>query len=966
MPISWNEIRDRALTFSREWATECSEDAEAKSFWDGFFNVFGITRRRVASFESPVKRDTGTGFIDLLWKGVLLVEHKSRGKDLERAARQAFDYFPGLKERDLPRYVLVSDFARFRLFDLDSNEHHDFTLAELPKHVRLFGFIAGYQTRSFGQQDPVNMQAAEKLGKLHDQFKVTGYDGHALEILLVRLLFCLFAEDTALFERRLFQDYLEQRTGEDGSDLGMHLAQLFQILDTPPEKRPTTLDEQMATFPYVNGQLFGEMLPIAACDRAMRETLLDCCALDWSRISPAIFGSLFQSIMDTAARRNLGAHYTGETNILKLIGPLFLDELWAEFHKVKRNKNQLFEFLKKLSKLTFFDPACGCGNFLVIAYRELRLLELEVLRHVRQNDQMLLDIFQLIGVNVDQFHGIEIEEWPARIAEVALWLTDHQMNLKVSEEFGLYFARLPLKKAPHIVHGNALRIDWNEVVPAWRLSYLLGNPPFVGSKMLSDAQRAEVAAVFHDAKGAGVLDYVACWYRKAAEYLTPPSLPLSGEELLNLPPVKGGTRGVRCAFVSTNSITQGEQVGILWPDLFRRGVKLHYAHRTFQWNSEARGKAAVHCVIIGFGLQEAAEKWLFDYDTPKSDPHAIKANNINPYLVDGPDVVLQNRTKPLCHVPEIGIGNKPIDGGNYLFTTEERDEFLKVEPAAAKWFRRWLGSDEFINGYERWCLWLGECPPDELRRMPEALKRIEAVRKVRLESKSAPTRKIADTPTRFHVENMPIGNYLIIPEVSSERRLFIPVGFMEPETLSSNLVKILPNATLYHFGILSSTIHNAWMRAVCGRLKSDYRYSAGIVYNNFPWPEPSEKLQVAIETAAQAVLDARAKFQKPTPLDRGKLEAPPLSRGGGGGVCTLADLYAPLTMPPELVKAHQNLDRAVDAAYACTEPGRSGKTTFKTEAERVAFLFERYQQLTVPLTKIESAKTKKTRSRNSL
>ena len=392
MPLSWNEIRDRALAFSREWATECSEDAEAKSFWDGFFNVFGITRRRVASFEAPVKKGDGQGgFIDLLWKGVLLVEHKSRGKDLERAARQAFDYFPGLKERDLPRYVLVSDFARFRLFDLDSPSSpallpegegsknnprpmgeggrrpgegvYDFTLAELPQHVRLFGFIAGYQTRSFGQQDPVNVQAAEKLGRLHDQFKATGYDGHALEILLVRLLFCLFAEDTALFERRLFQDYLEQRTNEDGSDLGMHLAQLFQILDTPPEKRPTTLDEQMATFPYVNGQLFGEMLPITACDRAMRETLLDCCALDWSRISPAIFGSLFQSIMDTAARRNLGAHYTGETNILKLIGPLFLDELWAEFHKVKRNKSQLFEFLKKLSRLTFFDPACGCGNF---------------------------------------------------------------------------------------------------------------------------------------------------------------------------------------------------------------------------------------------------------------------------------------------------------------------------------------------------------------------------------------------------------------------------------------------------------------------------------------------------------------------------------------------------------------------------------------------------------------------------
>ncbi len=938
MPLSWNEIRDRALTFSREWADETSEDAEAKSFWDGFFNVFGITRRRVASFEAPVKKGDGHGgFIDLLWKGVLLVEHKSRGKDLDRAAKQAFDYFPGLKERDLPRYVLVSDFARFRLYDLEPppvpllNQEGvpdragvvEFTLAELSKHIQLFGFIAGYQTRSFGQQDPVNVQAAEKLGKLHDQFKATGYDGHPLEVLLVRLLFCLFSEDTALFERCQFQDYLEQRTSEDGSDLGMHLAQFFQVLDTPPEKRSKTLDEQLSAFPYVNGQLFSEMLPITSCDKAMRETLLDCCALDWSRISPAIFGSLFQSIMDTTARRNLGAHYTSETNILKLIRPLFLDELWAEFHKIKNNRNKLFEFLKKLGHLNFFDPACGCGNFLVIAYRELRLLELEVLRHVRQNDQLMLDVFELIGVNVDQFHGIEIEEWPARIAEVALWLTDHQMNLQVSEEFGQYYARLPLKKAPHIVHGNALRLDWRDVVAPHRLSYLLGNPPFVGSKLLNDDQRAEVAAVFPDTKGSGVLDYVACWYRKTADYLADNST-------------------IRAAFVSTNSITQGEQVGILWPDLFRHGIKIHFAHRTFQWSSEARGKAAVHCVIIGFGLQDLAEKWLFDYDTPKSEPHAVKAANINPYLVDGPDVVLQSRSKPLCDVPEIGIGNKPIDGGHYLFTVEERDAFLKLEPAAGKWFRCWLGADEFINGYERWCLWLGDCPPDELRKMPEAMKRVDAVRQVRLGSKSAPTRKIADTPTRFHVENMPKGNYLVIPEVSSERRIYIPLGYLTPETLASNKLRVFPDASLYEFGVLQSLMHMAWTRAVTGRLESRYQYSVNIVYNNFPWPNhprlassapPPDSgggrgVVTAIEAAAQKVLDARAKYPS----------------------ATLADLYDPLTMPPDLVKAHQTLDKAVDAAY--------GKTSFKTEAERVAFLFERYQQLTAPLVMAEK-KTKK-------
>ena len=931
MPISWNEIRDRALAFTREWVDESSEDAEAKSFWDSFFNVFGITRRRVASFEAPVKKGDGQGgFIDLLWKGVLLVEHKSRGKDLDRAARQAFDYFPGLKERDLPRYVLVSDFARFRLFDLDSNEQHDFTLAELPKHVRLFGFIAGYQTRSFGQQDPVNVQAAEKLGKLHDQFKAAGYDGHALEILLVRLLFCLFAEDTALFERRLFQDYLEQRTHEDGSDLGMHLAQLFQVLDTAPEKRPKTLDEQLATFPYVNGQLFTEVLPIAACDRAMRETMLDCCALDWSRISPAIFGSLFQSIMDTTARRNLGAHYTSETNILKLIHPLFLDELWAEFHKVKRNRNQLFEFLKKLSRLTFFDPACGCGNFLVIAYRELRLLELEVLRHVRQNDQLILDVFQLIGVNVDQFHGIEIEEWPARIAEVALWLTDHQMNLKVSEEFGQYFARLPLKKAPHIVHGNALQIDWNDVIPSWRLSYLLGNPPFLGHHYQSAEQKEDQQRVMGHLNSSGVLDFVCNWYVKAAEYMGATQLGFDSAQPPNSS-LNGVEGNIRAAFVSTNSICQGEQAGILWSHLLSCGVKIYFAHRTFQWSSEARGKAAVHCVIVGFGLRDVVDKWLFDYDTPNSEPHALKVKNINPYLVDAHDVVVANRSTSLCDVPRMCWGNKPTDGGHLILSPEERDELLLMEPMAASFIRPFTGGGDFINGVQRFCLWLKDADPAQLRHLPEVMKRVELVREFRLDSKASTTRDFARFPTLFRQISQPNSDYLAVPEVSSERRPFIPIAFMSQKVICSNTVQFVSDATLYHFGTLSSTMHMAWMRAVCGRLKSDYRYSNSIVYNNFPWPDPSGTQRSSIESAAQAVLDTRTKFAD----------------------ATLADLYDPLTMPPELVKAHQALDRAVDAAY--------GKTAFKTEAERVAFLFERYQQLTAPLALAGKSLKKKAR-----
>lgn len=910
MPLSWNEIKDRALRFSRDWAQESSEDAEAKSFWDGFFHIFGISRRRVATFERKVKKlDGRDGYIDLLWRGVLLIEHKSRGKDLDRAHAQARDYFAGLTEAELPRWLLVSDFARFRLYDLESDEPPvEFAIAELHKHVRRFGFIAGYQARSYQEEDPVNVQAAERMGRLHDALKASGYEGHALEVLLVRLLFCLFADDTGIFERNAFTELLEQRTSEDGADLGQWLTQLFQVLNTPRDRRQKNLDEQLAEFAYVNGRLFEEFLPIPAFDARMRATLLEATTLDWSRISPAIFGSMFQSVMDAKARRNLGAHYTSEKNILKLIGPLFLDELKAELERIGSNTARLKSFHVKLANLRFLDPACGCGNFLVIAYRELRLLELEVLQRLYAvQDSLLTRVSEHVAVDVDQFYGIEIEEFPAQIAQVALWLMDHQMNTRVGEQFGEYFARLPLVKSATIVHGNALRIDWSEVVPKERLSYILGNPPFVGAKLMDDLQRADLLAVAGELKGAGLLDLVCGWYLKAVDYI--------------------GDRSIRCAFVSTNSICQGEQVGVLFGALLAKGFRIHFAHRTFRWNNEARGVAAVHCVIVGFCQPPAKPLRLFDYSEPGAEPHELQPTNINPYLVDAPDVLLPNRSSPLCSsAPPMGIGNKPIDGGSYLFTTDERDAFLAQEPQARAWFRRWLGSDEFINGWERWCLWLGECSPTELRRMPLALKRVEAVREFRLSSKSAPTRKLAETPTRFHVENIPTTNYLVVPEVSSERRNFIPIGFMHPDTLCSNLVKIVPTAELHHFGVLTSTMHMAWVRAVCGRLKSDFRYSKDIVYNNFPWPEPlDDKARSAIEAAAQAVLDARAAFPD----------------------STLADLYDPLSMPPALVKAHQQLDRAVDAAYTAVEKAAGRKAPkLGTDAERVAFLFERYQALT--------------------
>lgn len=905
MPLSWNEIRDRSVTFVREWESESSEHAEAKSFWDAFFQVFGVSRRRLASFEKHVKKADGhDGFIDLFWPGMLLAEHKSLGKNLDSAYDQATDYFPGLSDKELPRYIIVSDFARFRVRNLDTGESAEFPLTDLPKNLPLFGFIAGYETREYKEQDPVNIKAAQRLAELHDALRDVGYEGHELEVYLVRILFCLFADDTGIFmPRSAFEDFLRVRTSEDGSDLAPRINQLFQTLNTPPEKRLKNLDEQIAAFPYVNGRLFEEWLPQASFDRAMRETLLDCCELDWGSISPAIFGSLFQGIMDADMRRNLGAHYTSEKNIQKVIGPLFMDELWAEFERVKTQKSKLTAFHEKLGSLNFFDPACGCGNFLVISYRELRLLELEVIKRLHGSNQQQLSmdaVDQYVKVDVDQFHGIEIEEWPAQIARVAMWLMDHQMNLLVGKTFGQAVVRIPLVKSANVVHGNALKLDWSSVVSSDSCSYLFGNPPFVGAKYMDARQRGDVDAVFADMPSAGLLDFVAAWYVKAARY---------------------ASDRTRCAFVSTNSICQGEQVSALWGWMLSQGISIDFAHRTFRWSNEAKGVAAVHCVIIGFSRGGTQEKRLFEYADAVGEPVEMRAQHINPYLVDAVDVLLSNRSKPLCDVPQIGIGNKPIDGGNYLFTAEEKAEFIAKEPEAQRWFRRWLGSREFINGMERWCLWLGECPPAELRKMPECLKRVEAVRRFRLDSKSAPTRKIADTPTRFHVENIPTEPYLLIPEVSSERRSFIPIGFIEPETLSSNLVKIAPNATLYHFGVVTSTMHMAWTRTVCGRLKSDYRYSVGIVYNNFPWPiDANEKQREAISDAAQGVLDARAQFPD----------------------ATLADLYDPLSMPSALVKAHQALDKAVDAAYVPS----GGKRAWATEAERVAFLFELHQKTT--------------------
>jgi hypothetical protein len=940
MPLSWNEIKSRALTFSRTWADAANEDSQGKPFWIDFFEIFGITDKRVATFEHAVKKLPGLkaktdGFVDLFWPGMLLVEQKSRGKNLDVALTQALSYFPGIVERDLPQIVIVCDFARFRVHRLASGETIEFALKDLHKHIKLFGFVAGYKVLEIKPQDPVNIKAAERMGRLHDALKASGYTEHPLEVLLVRLLFCLFADDTGIFQpAQSFRTFIEERTAKDGTDLGARLGQLFQILNTDEAKRSKALDEQVAAFPYINGKLFSESLPMADFTSAMREALLDACALDWSAISPAIFGSLFQSIMDVAARRNLGAHYTSEENILKLIKPLFLDELWAEFEKVKSNKNRLFEFHKKLRTLTFFDPACGCGNFLVISYRELRELELAVLRASIKDRQMGINVHGLIHADVDQFYGIEIEEFPAQIAQVAMWLMDHQMNLRVSEEFGLYFARIPLRTSPHIVHGNALKLDWNEVLPAARCSFMLGNPPFVGAKFMDYAQREDARAVFAGLDNAGLLDFVAAWYVKAAHYLR----------------VETAAQA-QVAFVSTNSITQGEQVGVLWGWMLAQGVHIQFAHRTFSWTNEAKGKAAVHCIIIGFGLEDRPGKVIYEYDDIKGDPHAVPANNISPYLIDASNVIAVARMQAVSRVPAIANGSIPADGGHLILSPAEKIELLAVEPAAAAWLRPYLGAEGFIHGESRYCLWLVDCPPNALRAMPQVLARVKAVQTMREKSTKIATQQKAGTPTLFTEDRQPrSGGYLAIPRTSSENRRYLPLGYLASEVIAANDLQIIPSATLLHFGVLSSVMHRAWVDITAGRLESRIRYSVKCTYNTFPWPEFSKtskplaqvkNAQATIKTAAQKVLDVRAKFQT------------------GDQPATLADLYDPLSMPPELLKAHQKLDAVVDKAYESS----GGKKSYKSDAERVAFLFDLYQQYT-SLLPVDAKKTKIRKSKS--
>jgi hypothetical protein len=926
MPLSWNEIKSRAQIFVKEWENESNEDAEAKSFWDDFFRVFGVQRRRLASFEYHVKKlNNKDGFVDLFWPGTLIVEHKSKGKSLDKAHGQVLDYFHGIPDKELPKYILVSDFANFRLYDLDNGSQLDFPLSDLTDYVHLFGFIAGYQKRTYKAEDPVNIKAAEIMGKLHDKLKAIGYDGHHLEVYLVRLLFCLFADDTGIFEEKgIFNEYLEFKTSEDGNDLASRIAELFQVLNTPKAKRYKNIDETLNAFPYVNGKLFEEPLPLASFDSEMRKILLDCCILDWGKISPAIFGSLFQSVMDEKARRNLGAHYTSEKNILKVIKPLFLDDLWKEFHTVKNeSKPKLLQFHEKISKLRFLDPACGCGNFLIIAYREIRLLEIEIIKVLLFKYEKLrpevaseagYNVGLLIKCDVDKFYGIEYEEFPAQITQVAMWLIDHQMNQLVTQTFGEYYVRLPLRKSATIINGNALRIEWQTLLNNnEKYDFILGNPPFIGKTWQNVTQREDLQFTFNDLKNFSDLDYVSAWYKISCDYL-------------NYSP------NTHIAFVSTNSITQGEQVLVLWPYLVNKyKIEINFAHTTFKWNNEARGNANVHVVIIGFSKENLGEKTLYRYDHIQSDPTEIRCKHINPYLIPTKDVFITKKQKPITNIPEMRCGNKPSDGGFLILSNEEKEDLLSKEPKAEKFIKKFIGSDEFINNGDRWCIWLDNIQPNELRALPLVLARVNQVKEFRLKSTAAPTRKAANTPYKFFYISQPEKRYIVIPEVSSERRQYVPLGIVSQDIISSNKIFLLSSDSLYLFGGLSSLMHMAWLRVVAGRMKSDYSYSGSIVYNNFPWPEnPTEKQIKAVEDAAQNILDVRAQFAD----------------------SSLADLYDPNTMPHALLKAHQALDKAIDLCYR-PQP-------FPNETKRIEFLFELYDKYTAGLfTKEIKSKTKK-------
>lgn len=923
-----------AKNFAAYWKGKGYEKGESQPFWLSLLrDVYGVEHpEQFIQFEEQVHLDH-TSFIDGTIPAThVLIEQKGLGKDLNKPIKQsdgalltpfeqAKRYILELPVSQHPRWVVTCNFSTFYVYDMERphGEPEIIQLENLEREYYRLQFLVDAGNEHLKREMEVSIAAGEIVGLLYDAFynqftppRRNNVDTlKSLNKLCVRLVFCLYAEDAGIFgQRGMFHDYL---SAFDTRGMRKALVELFKVLDTRPQDRDPYLQDDnpdLAAFPYVNGGLFSdEDIEIPPFTDEIQELLLVKASenFNWAEISPTIFGAVFESTLNPETRRSGGMHYTSIENIHKVIDPLFLDELKNELDEIstipveRTKKAKLRAFQHKLASLTFLDPACGSGNFLTETYLSLRRLENKILVELSHGQVTMYSASESpIQVSISQFYGIEINDFAVTVAKNALWIAESQMMKETEKILLVPLEFLPLKTNAFIVEGNALRVDWESVISKSKLNYIMGNPPFVGARLMGKEQKADVNTIFPGWKNAGNLDYVCCWYKKAADIMQ-------------------GT-SVRSALVSTNSVSQGESVANLWKPLFDDGVHIDFAYRTFRWDSEAKIKAHVHCVIIGFSVAASSTpKKLFD-----GDRYQV-AENINGYLLDGENVFVESRNKPLCNVPEIGIGNKPIDGGFYLFEKDEMSDFLKKEPSAKKYFRPWYGSREFINQKPRYCLWLGECTPAELKAMPLCLERVKAVREYRLASPSTGTIKIADKPTRFHVENMPKGNYIVIPEVSSQKRKYIPMGYMDSNSLCSNKLRLMPNATIYEFGILESNVHMAWMRCVCGRLKSDYDYSIKIVYNNFPWPTPTEQQKAKIEQTAQAILDARALYPD----------------------SSLADLYDELTMPPELRKAHQANDRAVMDAYGFTR-GTAARTS---ESACVAELMKLYQQKVSELEK---------------
>jgi hypothetical protein len=925
-PPSWNEIRTNAQQFATRWEGTSDENAESQSFWNEFLGIFGIDRKRVATFEARAKREStgGRGRIDLLWPGTLVAEHKSAGKDLATAEAQALDYLESIDIDNFPGVIVTSDFGHFRVRDLGGdNVPFTFPLAELPKEIDRFGFIAGYRQRKFGdkEEEEANVKAARLMGDLYEELARTGYEGHDASVLMTRLLLLMFADDTGMWEKGLFSEYIETRTQPDGSDLGSQLAMLFQVLDKAETARPSTMDELLLRFPYVNGHLFSDRIDIPSFDKRMRDELVRCTEFDWSKISPAVFGSLFQAVKSKEARRTLGEHYTTEHNILRALAPLFLDELWVEYESVRDNAQRLERLHDKIANIRVLDPACGCGNFLVIAYRELRRLELAILTRIsdlRKDAQMHLDVSNLVRVRLSHFYGIEVEEWPARIAETAMFLVDQQANHELAITFGNAPDRLPIMNAVNITVGNALRIDWESVLPASECSYIVGNPPFIGTRLQSDEQKEDQQTVWRNSPRAGTLDYVTNWFVKASRYMA--------------------GQGSAAAFVATNSITQGEQASLLWSEMKKAEVEIAFAHRTFAWASEAPGAANVHVVIIGFRRAvDITKRRLFEYPDLKAEPVERVARFVNAYLIDGPDVLVSSRTSPLrADLPLMISGNKPRDGG-YLsdISDEEATKMRSIDPVASKYLRRIWGSQEHLHGEVRWCLWLTEASPAEINASPELRKRVGQVLTERTGAKSDKGRA-ADRPALFASICQPSTSYLLVPSVSSESRRYIPIGYYTTDDIATNAVFMIPSDDIAIFGLLSSSMFVTWVALVSSRLESRYQISTTAVYNTFPFPSLSDQAKSdRMRAAATEILEARQVHQG----------------------SSLADLYDPVSMPIDLRRCHDKLDAAVDALY--------GGQKFANVLERESFLLAQYAELVEADKLFSDAPVKKTRKKKA-